>query len=109
MKKIYQFECDFGRMGSLEGCFLAESDLVDKIIGKEIHFGEVLGKHSDVSITLNEKHLNILSDDYEFIDKFQTIMGINWSVGHNPILEYTESIECDDPEEYVKLMDGICE
>ena len=44
MKKLYSFELDWGRMGSLEGLFIAEEKDVKDIIGKNVQFGEVLGK-----------------------------------------------------------------
>lgn len=54
MFKLYQFYIDFGRMGEIEGLFIADEDAVKRSIGKHVHFGEVLGKHSDVSIVLEE-------------------------------------------------------
>lgn len=54
MKKLYSFELDWGRMGSLEGLFIAEEKDVKDIIGKNVQFGEVLGKHSDVYDTMTE-------------------------------------------------------
>lgn len=54
-KGIYSFGLDCGRMGSLEGIFIAEKRIMDYLIehSPEIYFGEILGKHSE-----------IISDDY---------------------------------------------
>tara|TARA_Y100000310_G_scaffold321360_1_gene378878 strand:+ start:3846 stop:4022 length:177 start_codon:yes stop_codon:yes gene_type:complete len=54
MKKLYGFYADFGRMGNLDGIFIAESDDLDAIMGKDIYFGEILGKHSDIILTLEK-------------------------------------------------------
>jgi len=55
MTKLYEFNANFGRMGSLHGRFLLDEEREAKlpeIYGKTIHFGEVLRKHSDVSFVL---------------------------------------------------------
>lgn len=48
MKAIYKMDCDCGRMGSLQGVFIAEKEHVTVLLKKkiEVYFGEVLGKHS---------------------------------------------------------------
>jgi len=46
MKAIYEFYWDLGRMGEVSGMFIADKDDIKKIIGTEIYFGEILGKHS---------------------------------------------------------------
>ena len=51
MNKLYKFHWDCGRMGNLDGVFIAEPKEIEALIGKEIHFGEVLGKHSDIQGT----------------------------------------------------------
>lgn len=70
MSSLYRFYADFGRMGELEGLFVTTDEQVQKIIGKEIYFGEVLGKHSDVIATMQEKMFTKLTDDEKFISKF---------------------------------------
>ena len=54
MKAIYQFHWDCGRMGDIAGLFVASKQDVQDAIGKEIYFGEVLGKHSEVYGTLDK-------------------------------------------------------
>ena len=48
MKYLYKFYWDCGRMGELEGLFIAEDDVLKNSIGKNVYFGEVLGKHSEI-------------------------------------------------------------
>ncbi len=83
MKKLYRFNLYCGRSGSLHGLFVAEPDEVEKAIGKTVHFGEVLGKHSEVSCTLEAKHFTIATDDQTFIAKYEEL-GIGQQ-GTNPL------------------------
>lgn len=85
MKAIYNFFMDCGRMGDVEGTFVANKEDVQKAIGKYIYFGEILGKHSEVSCNLDEGCLTLVTEDQEFISKFEEIMGEGWSSGHNPM------------------------
>lgn len=91
MKKIYEFNWDCGQMGELEGLFIAEEFDIEKLIGKEIYFGEVLGKHSEIFGILEEKDLIVKSDDQDFIQKFIEIMGDSTISGYNPIDYYEEN------------------
>jgi len=93
MKKIYEFNRDCGRMGSLDGIFVATHDEVGKIVGEEIYFGEVLGKHSDICITLREIDLRVLSDDREFVAQFIEVIGEGTISGFNPLDYYDEEDE----------------
>lgn len=82
MKKLYKFFWDCGRQGDLTGTFVATTEEVDKAIGKAVYFGEVLGKHSEIYGTLDEKDLKVLTDDQDFIEKFEKLVG---NVGRNPL------------------------
>ena len=85
MKGIYKFHWDCGRAGCLEGIFTADIKTVADTIGEEIYFGEVLGKHSDVRGTLEVGDYEILTDDQEFIDRFEETMGRGTITGFNPL------------------------
>jgi len=54
MENLYSFHWDCGRSGDLDGLFIEEEWKVKGIIGEEIYFGEVLGKHSEVYGTIEE-------------------------------------------------------
>lgn len=95
MKGIYQFYCDFGRMGELEGIFIADSKEVESTIGNTVYFGEVLGKHSDIDLDIEEEHFELKTEDQEFIEKFEEIMGSGNISGFNPIMLYQEQLEED--------------
>ena len=85
MRKIYEFYWDCGRMGILEGLFIADSEDVEQIIGDEIYFGEVLGKHSEVFGVLKEDDLTVKTEDQDFIEKFIAIFGDGTISGYNPL------------------------
>ena len=90
MKKIYVFYWDCGRMGSLDGLFVAEESDIEKVIGKEVYFGEVLGKHSEIYGMLEESDLTVKTDDQEFIRKFIDIFDMGTISGYNPLDYYKE-------------------
>ncbi len=93
MKKLYSFHWDCGRMGDIEGLFIAEESRVNDMIGNEIYFGEVLGKHSDIYGTLDEEDLVIKSDDQDFITKLEDVLDVDERgtiSGFNPFDYYEE-------------------
>lgn len=109
MKKLYRFSWDCGRAGEVEGVFIADAETVTKAIGSSVYFGEILGKHSEVYGTLEEKDLKVLSDDQEFITKCEVVFNAaksdQWSVagtisGYNPF-DYMQN-HCDDCGEEIE-------
>ena len=99
MRKLYEFHWDCGRMGYLDGLFIAEESEIKAIIGKEIYFGEVLGKHSEIVDVLEEDELTVKSDDQDFITKFIEIMGDGTISGYNPLDYYNPEDEYEDEDE----------
>lgn len=87
MKKLYKFALDCGRMGSLRGVFVAEVKDVERMLGSRVYFGEVLGKHSDISATITGDHVVPVTDDAEFIRKFEELQ---LATGYNPLHYYDE-------------------
>jgi hypothetical protein len=96
MKKIYKFEADFGRMGDLDGVFVSTDEELQKLYGKQIYFGEVLGKHSEVFLTLETKHITEVTDDIKFIELFEKY---DLSNGYNPFDYYENEDDEDDDNE----------
>lgn len=97
MRVIVQFYWDCGRMGEVEGIFTCEKEHLEKAYGKEVYFGEILGKHSEISGELNAEDITILTDDQDFIRKFEEILGAGTVSGYNP-LEYISEDESEDDE-----------
>ena len=65
MKTLYKLYIDCGRMGSLDGLFIADARMMKALIDskKEVYFGEVLGKHSEVSIPIEESYITEVTSD----------------------------------------------
>jgi hypothetical protein len=89
----------------MSGRFLLDQEDYDRLqaaIGPEVSFGEVLGKHSDVHGTLEEKDLFVITDDQEWLRKALDL-GVDLDVGFNP-LDYLDDDEepcgdCDEEDE----------
>ena len=60
---LWRFRWDCGCDGALEGLFKATKEKVQSLIGKEVYFGDALGKHSDVYGIIEEGEIVLLSDD----------------------------------------------
>ena len=97
-KVIVDFCWDCGRMGDVEGLFVTTKETLQAALGKEVYFGEILGKHSEIYGTLEKDDVEILTDDQEFIEKFIEIMGDGTISGYNP-LEYISYDDDDEDEE----------
>lgn len=87
-KFLWKFNWDCGRQGEVEGLFVATEEEVNGIIGKEVYFGEILGKHSEVYGTIEDGEISKINLDCETVEKVTALLGKTWS-GYNPI-EYIE-------------------
>lgn len=96
MLKLYSFYWDYGRHGSVEGLFVADEKDIEKAMGREVYFGEILGKHSEVYGSLDSDDLKVISEDQEKIEWLIEILGYNVS-GYNP-LDYV-NFESKEEEE----------
>jgi len=98
MKAIVSFYVDYGRMGELDGLFICDKEALEKLYGKEVYFGEVLGKHSEVSLEMDASLFQIKTEDQDFIAKFIEIMGDGTISGYNPF-DYIDEDESEEEEE----------
>ena len=87
---VWLFRWDLDREGLIESIFTATKEEVDRAIGNEVYFGEVLGKHSEIHGTLEKGDIYLISENP--IDVIHAE-----EVGLNP-LEYAiyECLECGD-------------
>jgi len=106
MKKLYRFSVDYGRMGDIESVFTEDDAVVSKCIGKEVYFGEILGKHSNISVELEESQFEVLSDDPIVIDIIEKYIG---ETGHNPIGYIDYEVYEDDGEDEDESDDEDCD
>ena len=106
MKKLYKFYRYSWRGGDVEGLLIADDQDVESLIGEEIYFGEICGKHSEVVFEIEKEHFTVVSEDQDFIGKLEELLGATVS-GINPFdfLEPEEDLdddlgEGDDEEEF---------
>lgn len=65
---VVRYSESFGRMGSLSETFIASDlELRGLKAAREVDQGEALGKHSEVTSTLDDKTLTVVCDDEAFI------------------------------------------
>ena len=94
MKKLLvHFQWYVRRMGIVESLFICTQEEIDNAIGKEIYFGEILGKHSEIYGTLDKDDITVKSEDQDLIDKLQDITGSTTISGHNPLSYFREEEE----------------
>jgi hypothetical protein len=84
MLGLYKFNWDCGRMGDVEGIFIAEDYDIKAAYGKEIYFGEILGKHSEVLGGLNEGDIELITEDKNVVGILRSHCGDSIS-GYNPL------------------------
>lgn len=83
MNKLYKFEWDCGRQGSVEGLFISTEDKVKELIGKEVYFGEILGKHSEIYGVIEEGEIVEVKLSKETISELYKVFGETIS-GYDP-------------------------
>ena len=74
--------------------FIAEEKEVKDLIGKEVNFGEALGKHSEVYGTIEEGEITEVKVSETTVKEMEEVIGTTIS-GYNP-LEYQEEEEEED-------------
>lgn len=95
MKALFKMNFDCGRMGNLEGVFIADTEDVEYLIDNHIsvYFGEVLGKHSEISG-------EVCRDEIKMITTDENVIGIvqehGLESGYNPFDETLCTSETED-------------
>ena len=85
-KFLWRMRFEYGRQGRVQGLFVATEAEIASLIGQTVSFGEILGKHSDVEVRLEDCDFTKIDVDAETVAKVSKQLGETWS-GHNP-LEY---------------------
>lgn len=60
---LWKFCWDYGLEAKVEGIFKATKEEVENAIGKDVNFGEILGKHSEVYGTIEDGEIKLVSDN----------------------------------------------
>jgi hypothetical protein len=97
-KFLWQFYWDCGRQGSVEGLFVASEYTISRAIGKQVNFGEILGKHSEIYGTLDREDLTKIDVDSDAIEQLIPYLGLEWS-GYCP-LSYIRCEECGESQDF---------
>lgn len=95
MYNLYRFFWDGGRAGQIESLFFATPEQIDNLIGKTIYLGDVLGKHSDVSGTVEVGDIKKIELSKKTLEEMHIIL-TDSVCGYNP-LTYLDD---DDDEIY---------
>lgn len=86
---MYKFNWTIPRMGKLEGLFIAEEEELKAIMGSDIYFGGVLGKHSNIYGPLEEDDIVEVTDNQNYINVARSLSKSDTLCGYNP-LDYYE-------------------
>ena len=82
-KYLFKFEWRYRRGGSVEGLFVSTEEEVKALIGRQVNFGEALGKHSEVYGEIEEGDVVKLDVSTEAVAEVSDFLGRTWS-GYNP-------------------------
>ena len=85
----YQLYIDCGRQGEIEGVFHSTKKDIEKVTGKKANFYELVGKHSDITITASDEYVKLLTEDP--LEVFRT-----QRYGSN-LFEHIDCDECCEP------------
>ena len=100
---MWSFLVDCGRMGDLEGLFIASPDEVADCMGKTIYFDEPLGKHSEIELEISDEYIKRLLVEQSTVEDMRRVCGGNTISGFNPIEMCIEQNE-DDFEDQLKCV-----
>lgn len=101
--KLYRYHEDFGRMGCLDGVFIADDADLSWFMGADVWVDDVLGKHSEIRVSFNESTVTELGVGEQTAHELFNAIGKDIS-GMTPysvdylIHEYRESREEGEEE-----------
>ena len=83
--------------GNVEGLFIATEEEIDKfLVGREIYFGEILGKHSEVCISFEKKDFKCLEVLESIINELFTALDSRSIAGYNPFKSLYGWLKCSN-------------
>jgi hypothetical protein len=103
-KYLCRFFWDYGRQGVIQGLFIAKKKEIKALIGKEVYFGEILGKHSEVYGKINKKDITFITKDKKVIEIINEYDLLN---GYNP-LDFYQCKECGEEASPLKIYCHSC-
>lgn len=107
-RKIFRYDIDYGRGFCVEGMFVGTDKEIEQICKQTVHFGEICGKHSEMSVDFEPGDFSVVPATEEIISWFVENVGLT---GHNP-LNYLYCSECGadwGEGEYCPTCEECCE
>lgn len=92
MNKLYSYS-DSGRGWRIEGMFVSDDESLKELYDKDLYYGEVCGKHSELTLNFFEGDFTVVTEDQDFIRKFIDLIGYS---GYNPFYYLPD----DEEDEY---------
>ena len=93
-KVLVKYNEDFYYV-DMSGLFICTKEELETLKGREVYFGETLGKHSEVTTNDAYDYCEIISEDQDLIHDLLTVFGSNNISGYNP-LDYVEESEDEE-------------
>lgn len=90
--KLWTWYIDCGRMGELNGAFFATDEQLERVLGYEVYLDDVLGKHSEITVTLESDQFTALEISKQSVAVITEKLGTTLS-GINPIESAEENNE----------------
>lgn len=73
--KLYRYQQDYGRMGDLDGVFIADETDLKWFMGAEVWVYDVLGKHSEIQVSFNENTVKELAVSEQAVQELFDVLG----------------------------------
>lgn len=91
MKTLYKLHFSCWRMWNIYGLFIADDKDMNDLISseKEVYFGEVLGKHSEICWPISDEDITIITKNEDVITMVEDY---DLEIGYNPF-DYIEDDE----------------
>ena len=83
IKKLYQYQEDFGRMGTLTGRILLDDEEYNDLLDRSGTAQDVLGKHSEIDIEITPETLKLVTDDHDFLRRSEELK-VDLECGFDP-------------------------
>lgn len=82
--------------------------IMEMMLGKQIYFGEIEGKHSEVCGTLDEDEVTI-TDDKAKVTEFISMNPEGWNYNHSFIDVFHDHMENDESDEFMEEFSKLVE
>lgn len=93
--KLWKYSKNYHYLGKVEGLFISTKKEIDEyLVGRTMDFGEILGKHSEVSIDFNKDDFECLDISKEALMELLTAANSRCISGYYPFKYTNEEVKC---------------